>query len=183
MHKFTRAMIAGLIATVGTAANASYFVNFGSVTAEGTVTTSTVSYACTSNCPVIVSPYTTFVNGLYGGMSIANLDGVFSFTGQDRSRGSFTVDFEFANGNLLSTSLTGYQELTRCLSIPCTASHSNFGATNFALQVRDERTGISALMAPVPEPASWAMLLMGFASIGYALRRRRRAAASMAPAR
>jgi len=29
-------------------------------------------------------------------------------------------------------------------------------------------------VAPVPEPATWAMMLVGFGAVGYAMRRRRR---------
>jgi phospholipase/lecithinase/hemolysin len=35
--------------------------------------------------------------------------------------------------------------------------------------------GLSSLAAPVPEPATWAMLIIGFGAIGFAMRRRRRA--------
>ena len=28
--------------------------------------------------------------------------------------------------------------------------------------------------SPVPEPATWAMMLLGFGAVGYAMRRRRR---------
>jgi hypothetical protein len=38
----------------------------------------------------------------------------------------------------------------------------------------------SSLVAPVPEPASWAMLLLGFAAIGFAMRRRPAAALRVA---
>jgi PEP-CTERM motif len=176
MNKFTNMVAATLVVTVATPASATYFVNFGSVLAEGTSTTSAISYSCTSNCPTTVSAYTTFVNGLYGGMALENLDGSYSFTGQDRARGFFTASFVFVNGSLLSSSLSGFDELTRCFSIPCTASNANYAANNFALQVRDERTGLTSLMAPVPEPETWGLLLMGFGSIGYVLRQRRRTA-------
>ncbi len=175
MSKVIRGIIAGLIATTGAAADASYFITFGSLPAEGTITTSSYSYACTTNCPVTVTPYATFVNGLYSGMTVETLDGAFSFTGQDRYRSSYTVNFEFANGSLMWTNLTGFQELTRCLFLPCTSTISNFGATNFALEVRDQQSGVAALIAPVPEPATWAMLVLGFLAIGTALRRRPRA--------
>lgn len=44
--------------------------------------------------------------------------------------------------------------------------------TNFG---RDRRTGVqtlAAVQAPVPEPAAWALLALGFGGLGYVLRRR-----------
>ncbi len=39
-----------------------------------------------------------------------------------------------------------------------------------------EGSGIGTPTNPVPEPATWAMMLMGFGAAGYAMRRRRRSA-------
>ena len=39
-----------------------------------------------------------------------------------------------------------------------------------------EGSGIGTPTDPVPEPATWAMMLMGFGATGYAMRRRRRSA-------
>jgi hypothetical protein len=34
-------------------------------------------------------------------------------------------------------------------------------------------TGTSQVLAPVPEPGTWAMMLIGFGAIGASMRRRR----------
>ena len=39
---------------------------------------------------------------------------------------------------------------------------------------------IRAQLAPVPEPSTWAMLLMGFAAVGLTIRRARRKVAAIA---
>lgn len=49
------------------------------------------------------------------------------------------------------------------------SSHTSLTAATFAVGARQGAPG------PVPEPATWAMILMGFAAIGVSMRRRRNA--------
>jgi hypothetical protein len=61
-----------------------------------------------------------------------------------------------------------------------TATGSAFSDTDGVLattgDVGDERYGAGAFLATIPEPASWAMMLIGMGSMGAALRRRRNGA-------
>jgi hypothetical protein len=44
-------------------------------------------------------------------------------------------------------------------------------------EIADFAPGVGGIRAAVPEPATWALMIMGFATVGGALRRRRLAAA------
>ena len=56
----------------------------------------------------------------------------------------------------------------------------NYAVTNSPLSVNPPRSfeGVTSIQGrvtgPVPEPATWAMMLLGFGGIGMAMRRRRR---------
>ena len=52
----------------------------------------------------------------------------------------------------------------------------NSNAVYFAAGIGDEEHGLFGQLVPVPEPATWAMMLMGFGAVGLAMRRRRRIA-------
>jgi hypothetical protein len=65
--------------------------------------------------------------------------------------------FNFGNGGSFSVALNDV----------------TFGTPGSA-QVGGTFTLISNSVAPVPEPATWAMMLVGFGAVGYAMRRRRR---------
>jgi PEP-CTERM motif len=90
-----------------------------------------------------------------------------SFTGADLAAYG-AVD----NGDQQSISSNG---LFYFLFSPDEAVHSvTFSSTTNALEI----AGVSASSA-VPEPSTWAMLLMGFAGLGYAARRKTRTAVSI----
>ena len=48
----------------------------------------------------------------------------------------------------------------------------NTSAVYFTAGIGDEEHGLFAELLPVPEPSSWAMMLLGFGVIGVVLRRR-----------
>ena len=39
--------------------------------------------------------------------------------------------------------------------------------------VRLDRSAVAVAAAPVPEPQTWAMMILGFGAVGYLIRRRR----------
>jgi hypothetical protein len=110
-----------------------------------------------------------------------------------------TVDFAFLNpldatGALVTGSTTGFiVPLTGCgiLSGGCgavdwsnTPTVFNFGTGgSFSLLLQDAAFGtpgtanvrgtFTYLTAAVPEPGTWAMMLLGFGAVGFAMRRRR----------
>ena len=82
-------------------------------------------------------------------------------------------------GDVTRTSFTGVDELHGIIQLHGTFDHLSFTDTDeywHGLQI-----GISNVAA-VPEPATWAMMIVGLGLVGTMLRRRRRAAAMIAPA-
>jgi len=70
--------------------------------------------------------------------------------------------------------------ITSCASaISCNVAGGGNGVGIF-LQKQNSITVTDRLGNPVPEPATWAMMLLGFGAAGYSLRRRRRATAMQA---
>jgi outer membrane lipase/esterase len=72
-----------------------------------------------------------------------------------------------------------------CLQVPGAAPTCNgfvyFDAIHPTTQVhRAIATGITAQLAPVPEPGTWALMLLGFGAIGLAARRARHSQAKLA---
>ena len=163
-------------------ANAAYVISINNVFAQGTLTTALADFSCGLSCPSSREFYTTSVNGVLSG-EVTSLSGILTLTGQDRSRSAFTVVLDFSGGIFSSSSLTGFQSLNApCTIFPCTFRDTTFDARSFAVTVRDTNTGASTVLAPVPEPASWAMMLVGFAAIGWSLRSARRAKPRLAGA-
>lgn len=66
--------------------------------------------------------------------------------------GTFSLDYP---GSLSSLTLSGF-----------TVRYQSTGANG-------EGSGIGTVTPPIPEPATWAMMLLGFAGIGMTIRRRR----------
>jgi hypothetical protein len=54
-----------------------------------------------------------------------------------------------------------------------TLSVNGLAATTLLQDVRQVRIGGAQVVAPVPEPATWAMMLFGFGAVGYSMRRRK----------
>jgi uncharacterized repeat protein (TIGR03803 family) len=108
---------------------------------------------------------TTFSGGTAGNGTIFRIDAgtnnivtLASFSGQPEGRGPYNAEglVADANGNLYGTTWRG-GEINR--------------GTVFRLS--DAGFVTAASMSPVPEPASWAMMMTGFGLVGSTLRRRR----------
>jgi hypothetical protein len=157
-------------------ASAAYTVTINNVLAQGTRTVEQSSYSCLFSCPVTRTVFETAVTGT----ALANGDGPLQdllFTGQDRARSYYTVDLEYNDrGELSGTSLSGVVDFRApCTTAPnCTIDTAMFNARNFQVTLTDTVSGISTILAPVPEPSTWTMMLLGLGAIGYSMRRRRR---------
>jgi hypothetical protein len=174
MDKCLKLLLASFAAVIPVPATAAYVISFDTASARGTLTNTIDNFSCVPGpCSTSIVPYETLVDGRYASLMVSSLDGLFTYQGADRSRGYYNVNFEFANGTLLSTQLAGFQELGgRCINGPCNQTFTNFEANSFALRLTDQATGSSSLVAPVPEPSTWAMMLLGFLTVGFAMRKR-----------
>jgi hypothetical protein len=90
---------------------------------------------------------------------------------------SFQETFGITNGvpMFFGIDVQAYAGVSGC-DVTCPEPGSASIDDPFSIDLPDGVTFTSAsegLLSPVPEPASWAMLLMGFGSIGFMLRRQR----------
>ena len=76
-------------------------------------------------------------------------------------------------GTLLATQTFGQNCTPLCAPMSYSMSFAN--ALSVTISPNANGTGIdNLLIGSVPEPATWAMMLLGFGAIGYAMRRKRR---------
>lgn len=185
-------LLAAGVAVIGTSISAparaaDYFVTISGVPATGTRTiafdNSTQCPTPSGICPDIVTPYETTVSGNLGILTTTgtfNPNGVFNFTGQDRIASAFSGTLTFSNGSLITSLLSGFVQLSAPTARPYDSA--DFAASNFAVTLRNTVTGESRIFAPVPEPSTWALMLLGFGGIGVAMRRRRSPAGALSAA-
>ena len=98
------------------------------------------------------------------GVITGYLNGVLQFSYTDTS-----------NSYLASTNLYFLRDDTR------QNGEDSAGSADF-IRISDVATGappVSTTVAAVPEPASWALMLVGFGSVGFAIRRRQKVAANV----
>jgi hypothetical protein len=89
------------------------------------------------------------------------------------SRVSGTVTLTYSGTELISTEFSGGSSF---LSGPYSngiLTEGRYTAREFPIYLYD--TNGETVLAPVPEPGTWALMLLGFGAIGWSLRRRRKA--------
>jgi len=109
-----------------------------------------------------------------------------TITGSSNSLG-FTFGSYNGGGSTVTFSGTGFSQTVALPGNPTTGffgviSDTPLGAISFtsARGIVDITTFSTAAVAAVPEPATWAMLLIGFGAVGSAVRARRRTLATLA---
>ena len=164
--------------TFGTAANAAVTVDDTSFEAtdgpDTTGTTTTIGYTDTDLDNPSFSEFLTFTN---------DLAGVYSLT---LSTSSLSVDFTSAiltltsDGSTVATLTSGFDNGTTEF---WQVSDVNLGSGQYTLTITGDNNDTGALEGSitinanaVPEPATWAMMLLGFGAVGFSMRRRRRPA-------
>jgi hypothetical protein len=138
---------------------------------NGSLTGNTLTTMCTPG-PGCLSPqqssnYSGSFDKLLGPMNLVDGDNVFSF-GSIYSGGMFSGIIS-NNGGMLSG-----RELSFSMQ-SCSPGQPGVGC-----QVTFGSTPLFAVSGGVPEPASWALMLIGFGAIGSAMRRRRLTTARVA---
>lgn len=117
----------------------------------------------------------TFTNAVLTGQRGANS---LTFNGNSTAGSMVTftssLPFRFANPNDFSMSITG---LDRSLSVGSNGAFYSTSTLRNANLGRGTATG--SFSSAVPEPGTWAMMLLGFGLVGAAMRRRRPAVATV----
>ncbi|MEO5494520.1 MAG: PEPxxWA-CTERM sorting domain-containing protein [Sphingomonas sp.] len=164
----TAALAAGTMALAGPASAADYIINFstnqvlfgGNQTGSATVTTSNTL----TTSPLGILGYAiTGITGMLNGSAINGLSG---FQGSD--------NFYYTSGSFVDGSGLGFTTAGgTSASLYFASAAQRYQLTTTSPFSSGYVTATSrAAVAPVPEPAVWAMLLIGFGGVGAALRRR-----------
>lgn len=180
-------LAAAALSVVSVPAKAVYTVTIGPTTVYGTDVIDISGSGCDtpggpvgSQCP---GSGRSFYTGLVSGTGEATTPGSPAdviFRSFNVFRGQFDIDLIYDGTTLIGTSLIGQsQPSSGCTnSAICRTELITFSARSFAVTLTDTSTGISQILAPVPEPTTWAMMLIGFAAIGCGVRRNRRSVRS-----
>lgn len=182
MRKLSIALTALAACSLGSAAQA-VLVPVGPTLI--TPSTPSDSFAGAMNCTTVESPctfmnsytFTTPANTSSVNVSVNSVDGVpmtdINFTNIILNNGtSNTGTFSVTNGTVDTAALLGATLIagaTNTLTIFASAANPGAVDANFGLTLAFTPTA-----SGVPEPATWAMMLVGFGAAGYSLRRRKR---------
>ncbi|MEO7411462.1 MAG: PEPxxWA-CTERM sorting domain-containing protein [Sphingomicrobium sp.] len=153
-----------------------YTFGFGGT---GSSLTSGVGYSIGTNPAAIAAPDASWTFSLAEGGSLLVVDG---FNSGDRFQiSNFGIDIGITSAPVLGQSCG--DDITACLNNAALSQGTfNLAAGNHSISgtVANSPFGSGAgffrvsAVTSVPEPTTWAMMLIGFAGIGVALRRRRR---------
>ena len=173
MHKLLPASVGAALLAVGSAAGATVTIDASTMVDDGPTTVADVTVIGFTDAN-LASP--TFSESL---VLTNTLAGLYSITLTTSSPGvDFTSGLLTGLGgpyNLVEISDDGTNEFWR-LTNPITLDPSTY-----TLTINGNNTGAGSLGGSitirqgvaVPEPATWAMMLIGFGAIGHAMRRRR----------
>ena len=174
MRKLAVGLLGAAALAMASAANATITVDGSSMVFDGPTSndggqTTTIGYTEANLSSPTFTEWLTFTN---------TLDGIYSIT---LSTSSAPVDFTSA---ILSDGVTNY-----ALSLVGEQGPNEFwglpdtfiGAGQYTLTINGNNSNTGSLggtitisAAAVPEPATWAMMLIGFGAVGWQLRRRTR---------
>ena len=179
MNKSVLALFGATALTIGSAANATITLTSGSVTGvltAGNGGTVTVSNPDANDANIAFGNNTTPTGTVTGsGFSFSNsLTGVYNITISDSSLPSLTLSNVMFAGQSVS-SIDGGATFT-LFGVTLGAGGSPYGVsfdTTNSSGVTQTFNGNIHFTA-VPEPATWAMMLLGFGAIGFSMRSRRR---------
>jgi hypothetical protein len=164
-------LVAAALAAIAAPASAAFEISVSGVSATG-VRTQTFgpgsSCAPAVVCPDLNTPYSTTVSGTLSPL-VQNLNGAIDLSGQDRPLSSFGVNLFFSGGQLITSVLSGQVKFGPSIN---GSDDATFRASNLGVTVRNTVTGQTSFFAPVPEPETWLLVLLGFGAIGTAMRRR-----------
>ena len=165
MRRFAIPLAAIAAMTVSAPANAAQYV-FSFTTSQALIgpTVSGSGTFTTSDTAMMVGSQTAFqilsVSGQVNGVAINNATGNYG--------NYFTTGPSFLDGTGSTFSLVNGGRVTFFNQ----SSNGLYRVNTFSPGSSNFVNATSSLVAPVPEPATWAMMLFGFGAIGFAMRRR-----------
>lgn len=118
-----------------------------------------------------IDPDFTEIEFLFSGGAQAGDVLTFTATGSQTFTQSFTLPSDVPGNFWFSAQATGPDFFTN-ISFDVTSADFN--------QIQQIRIGGFDKVPPIPEPASWGLMLAGFGTVGYAMRRRRRTTVNFA---
>jgi hypothetical protein len=137
-----------------------------------------------------VDPLDPIVNNPTGGAGNSDVDGTFNFVNSGSISNGFSVEICYTSnndnscagaGNAFLGALFNGADATGSLILAFTGDLDAITLSQFITRYQAITapgiTGGSAVGIPtdgVPEPATWAMMLIGFGAVGYSMRRRRK---------
>jgi len=128
----------------------------------------------------VLSPWgVTQAPGTWGAFANAILIG--NFAEEDGFINAFAMDGSYLGMLMIGSNPFNVPYLW-ALGTRASGSGFNSNAVFFTAGIGDEEHGLFGQLNPVPEPKTWAMMLMGFGAIGFAMRRRRQAEMAIRPA-
>jgi hypothetical protein len=168
---------------MGTAANATVTIDGSSMSTTGPTTianTTSIGYSDTENTSPF-QEYLDFTNTLIGS---------YTFTLTTSSPQFDFTEALVCAGTALCTPGTAVAVLSEIVDTPTfefwDAGPSTLGSGQYSLWIEGTDNtdlggslGGSITIAAVPEPATWAMLLLGFLGVGFAMTRRRKDAPAL----
>jgi len=119
----------------------------------------------------VLSPWgVTQAPGTWGAFANAILIG--NFAEEDGFINAFAMDGTYLGMLMLGSNAFNIPYLW-ALGTRADGSGFNSNSVFFTAGIGDEEHGLFGQLNPVPEPKTWAMMLMGFGAVGFAMRRRR----------
>lgn len=185
-------MISKLLPALGAIAAV---VSFAAPAQAAPVITTTTTHYTGANMSIALGTDGTY-SADFGksGIKAGNFEHIYSFTLPTALTGSASINTSAVklkaandldlfsvvfNGVALTGSYGGLNEAVFANDVPITAGKENTIVIK-GLSRGNGSYGAQATFAPVPEPASWAMMIGGFAFVGGALRRRNSARVAFA---
>jgi hypothetical protein len=168
-----RAILAFLLLVISAPASADWLLTFD-LWVSGTATT----YTYMADPPfytVTTGPFSRFLNAEVFVPSAEGTWDVFNQCSPFETHCGFTGRVTYDGQSLSLDVLTYYNDDEHgCVPLTCTRPITVYNGTSFLSSLSSAQS-LNEGPLPLPEPATWAMMLLGFGATGFTIRRHRKA--------